>query len=373
MLVESTELIPYALPFKAFSPLVAISPSRDFSTIKNQPSTLEKKRGYFLKIKLNLKKESLTPKKLIVDIPYLMGCSFGSLKDVPLSFDKLKERILRRSFTDLKELNREIDNPSLAFGFQSLFLFNDATLPNNENSSIIVKKNALLDIHSNHFPKNIEMVRSSETIKIKVGRDDVVEEAKKVKWICRLLKKNIRLDVNRSWNKKEYLIFVKNLDDEKKFIEYIEEPLDVSHGLEDLAELYHHSSLPYAIDERFRELYLKNDVHLIETHFDKGLNAIVVKPSLGPSLMEIEPLIEKYRNKVKWVVSSAFETDLGLLALGYFIKKVGLEKQTGGHGLDTHRWIEKPVLKKPLKDLGNVLVFPYKKITSSDVSLSFLS
>ena len=309
-------MIPYFLALKSFSP-----------TFQTEQAVF-KKKGYFLKVEL-------ADEELIADVPHLMGYSPDSLNSILSAFNDLKHLFLQQPLSELLELSKKIKNPSLSFGFQSLWLFNDANLPVNKDAFIVIKKNALLDINSNDLWKNIERAEECEAIKIKVGRGNTTDEGRKVKLISEHLKKKIRLDANQSWNKKEYLNFIKALGRQKKFIEYIEEPLRPNYSLADIEELYHHSELPYAIDERFRELCLKGQAHLIEPHFNRGLKAVILKPSLGLSLIDYGLLIERYKKEVKWVVSSAFETDLGLLALGYFIKKSGLTDQEGGHGLDT--------------------------------------
>lgn len=363
-LITEVRLIPYKL--KLNRPLNFISPD------KSSPKILDKK-GYFLTCQItdfienidNINRKEQF--QLFSDVPYLFGFTSGSLMDISKQFTTLKDSFKNKSLP-LTKIKKHILHPSLLFGFDCLDLFAEMffTSSSIHSDPFIIKKNTLINIHGqlSNLKEEINKLdkKSNEAIKIKLGQGNIIEEAERTKIVIRLLSRPVRLDVNRIWDEKECLDFISLLGNDKKWIDYLEEPLKPHYGLTGLKKLFVATGVPYALDETFRDLYQQNRVNVIENYFNKGLKAVVVKPSLGPSLSACEQFLKLYQTEIKWVISSAFETDLGLLALGYFIKKNGLAEQTGGHGLDTYRWIKDSYLQSPILETKDGLKFPLKRI-----------
>ena len=350
MLIKHIELIPYLLPLHYPRPR-ATSPAGSLH-----------KKGYLLKL-------TLADREIISDVPHLPGFTPGPVGAIPSAFVSVKRLFSGTDFFELNKRTSELSHPSLAFGFDSLSLLSP-TSPLTTGTSITIKKNVLMDLPSEEVAPSMAagLSENSPSVKIKVGRGNVSREAGRVKAVISSLRRPVRLDANGAWNEEECQQFLEGLGREKQWIEYLEEPLGDSYGLADLDRLFEHSGIPYALDERFRILHRQHKVPAIESYLKKGLKAIVIKPSLGPGLSHCRQYIKQYKNEVKWVVSSAFETDLGLLALGYFIKELGLDQQAGGHGLDTYRWIQKPLLKLPILDSYEALTLPYQSISTADLA-----
>jgi O-succinylbenzoate synthase len=169
----------------------------------------------------------------------------------------------------------------------------------------------------------------------------------------------IRLDANRGWEFNDAVVVPSNVRD--CGIEYIEEPLRDTRRL---TELFEKTGLPYALDETLRatdrSVLLASDSAFDEEDpiadaaararhkILRDACAWIVKPSLlGISPTEIALGLPLTSLSSKVVISSAFESSLGLVALANIAACVNEEDIPAG--LDTHRWFQNNLLDAPLR------------------------
>ncbi len=176
------------------------------------------------------------------------------------------------------------------------------------------------------------------TIKLKVGRTSILEVIKKGKAINSLLENKalLRIDANQSLSLEDAVKLGHEIG--LTAVEYIEEPF--SH-IDQIPEFYKETTLPVALDESLKNLSLKDIKSL------KGIEVIVIKPTLIGGIEKTKQLIHQAKQLgIRSVVSSSFETGLGILVLANlaacFTKNIPA-------GLDTLKWFEKDLLNKPLQ------------------------
>ncbi len=181
------------------------------------------------------------------------------------------------------------------------------------------------------------------SFKLKVGRGSLSEDIETVRAVSETVGPedcSLRLDANRAWDfgqAREFCDRVAGCS-----VEYIEEPLrDPEH----LYKLSRYSSHPLALDETIREITPET----LEAH--KFAGAVVLKPSLQGGFTASARWIEAARtHNMTPVVSSSFESGLGLLGLAWLAAGCGLG--TIPAGLDTWRWLTRDVLTPPLTANG---------------------
>ncbi len=192
----------------------------------------------------------------------------------------------------------------------------------------------------------VEDLRAFSSIKLKVGRDSIAADAARVRALSARLRPGVylRLDANRSWSLAEANRFaaeVRNCP-----IEYIEEPLVDS---SQLPEFFRATGLPVAYDESLRG----RDAAGIQL-FD-GLAAFVLKPQTLGGWGGIAPFLKKARSRgVRIIVSSVYESGLGLHMLAQFAAAVNAGEQTGAAaaGLDTCRALAADIIEPAFRPGG---------------------
>ena len=177
-----------------------------------------------------------------------------------------------------------------------------------------------------------------ESIKVKVGAAPVADEIDRVMRIEELVagRATIRLDANRAWELKEAVKFAKKIGPDN--IEYIEEPTKIS---ADHKALYDETGIGIALDETIVLEGVKS-----YPYFDH-ISALVLKPSLlgGFSLTALLMDLAK-RNNVTSVISSCFESGLGISSLALFAASMNLTNTPAG--LDTLKYFKQDLLTSPL-------------------------
>jgi len=156
------------------------------------------------------------------------------------------------------------------------------------------------------------------TLKLKLGHlsiDEAIQHVKKFQAF------RLRLDCNRSWVLDQALDFASHFSPTD--FEYLEEPVSSFSDLIRFSEL---TGFPIAVDESVS----KFPCHEIPT-----LKAAVIKPTIVGSLPTYP---------VPTVLSSAFETSLGLLQIARCYKN-----GSPPPGLDTFRLFQEDLLSPPLK------------------------
>ncbi len=172
--------------------------------------------------------------------------------------------------------------------------------------------------------------------KVKVGRQNVGQDIDLVHRLRDALGAGmaLRLDANRAWDLDTALEFARGIAGVT--IEYIEEPVSDPNLLPEFAR---RSGLPIALDET-----------LVEHRHERGylqrqdwVKAVVLKPTLLGGVMFCERLAyEALEFGIRPVVSSSFESGLGLILLAHFATAITSEDIPAG--LDTYGWLESDVL-----------------------------
>ncbi len=180
-----------------------------------------------------------------------------------------------------------------------------------------------------------------QTLKLKVGAHKLEDDIRRVVAVRRAIGNNVslRIDANRAWSLDEAVEFARQTADCR--IEYIEEPLMRSVRLEEFVRA---TGMAVALDESL--LILEPEaMPLFE-----GLKAIILKPTLlGGFERALQWARQAARYQVQAVVSSAFESSLGIAALASLAACLPDESACG---LDTIDWFAEDILTSPLPMSG---------------------
>ncbi len=180
------------------------------------------------------------------------------------------------------------------------------------------------------------------TIKVKVGRDSLDQDAGRVIRAASALPPGgmLRLDANRLWNLKTALDFFHRISDCRAFIEYIEEPFDWE-VLDEITGFFNQTHIPVALDESLESLYPGT------FEIPQGVAALVLKPTLLGGVEDVMNLIYKAKQGgVKTVISSCFECGPGFTELCKMVHYFDLH--TVDSGLDTLKYLENTLFLYPI-------------------------
>ena len=172
-------------------------------------------------------------------------------------------------------------------------------------------------------------------VKLKVGGRPVAEDVELAHAVRSVIGDGVglRLDANRSWSLEQAVMFGRGIGNGG--IEYLEEPLrDPAH----LRELFDAAGIRVALDESLLEL--RPD----DLEGRPEVSAVVLKPTLlGGIARAREWAAKALALNLRPVVSSCFESGVGLLALaGFAWTSTG---DTVPAGLDTYRWLDADVVE----------------------------
>lgn len=168
----------------------------------------------------------------------------------------------------------------------------------------------------------------SSVLKLKVGVLPLADDIHRIQSILDALRpgQKLRLDANQSFQIEGIQALVASLTGVEK-IDYIEEPLSADCSYEDWES---YSSIPYAIDET-----LLNNAELVfpERSLPK---ALILKPSVLGGVLSHKLLKAAQTLDLQTVISSSFETEVGLGALNALANRVAPETV---HGLATRDYL----------------------------------
>ena len=220
----------------------------------------------------------------------------------------------------------------------------------NKNHLKSIPVNGLLTASGKKLELDSELLRESgfKAVKIKVGRQSVKEDIERVKLARRILgdQITIRLDANRSWEWNDALEFAHSVKEYR--IEYCEEPLS---NFQKMEELHEQTEIPLALDET---LWKNPDP---ETLPKKGISTLILKPGILGGWTKTKLWVDfAQMHKMKVVISSSFESGLGLNWLAFMSAK--LIKQQIPAGLDTAKWFQQDLIDPPFKLTNGNYVFP---------------
>ena len=172
-------------------------------------------------------------------------------------------------------------------------------------------------------------------VKLKVGGRPVVEDVELTRVVRDAIGDGValRLDANRSWTLEQAVAFGREVGNSG--VEYLEEPLREPEHLRDLFDA---TGIPVALDESLLELRPE------DLGGRREVGAVVLKPTLLGGIARAREWVAKALElDIRPVVSSCFESGVGLLALAAFAWE-----STGDAvpaGLDTYRWLDADVIE----------------------------
>lgn len=172
-------------------------------------------------------------------------------------------------------------------------------------------------------------------VKLKVGSRAVAEDVELTRAVRDAIGDGmgLRLDANRSWTLEQAVSFGREM--RGVGIEYLEEPLREASRLR---ELFDATGIPAALDESLLELRPEE----LEGRHEVG--AVVLKPTLLGGLARArEWAATALALDICPVVSSCFESGVGLLALAEFAWTATRDSVPAG--LDTYRWLGADVVE----------------------------
>ncbi|MFH1688407.1 MAG: o-succinylbenzoate synthase [bacterium] len=206
-------------------------------------------------------------------------------------------------------------------------------------SSIAV--NALLGLGSDDPTDQLRRRRDEgfRAYKLKVGRRTVREDIATVNRLLEVLRENesLRLDANRAWSFNDAVRFCQEVDLAR--IEYVEEPLVESTDPAGLVQAC--PALPLALDETLRSIQ-PSDLPQFA-----GLRAIVLKPTVLGCERAMQFARVASRQGLQVVMSSTFETSLGLTAIAHLAAAAGSPPAVSG--LDTVRWLAEDLTRESIR------------------------
>lgn len=229
--------------------------------------------------------------------------------------------------------------PSVEFGICTTILNLLSKFPIrrvfSRNASDSIKVNALLSGSEDEVLERIRILKEKgfTIFKLKVGRQSLEEDIDLVHKVYENIEKltKLVLDCNRSWSVKEAIIFGNGISDIK--IMYIEEPIKDYLGILQLCNK-NIFNIPIALDESLAMISPKAMEHI------PGITTLILKPTILGFVKTIEFNKKAKSLGMKTVISSSFESSVGLMALAELAS--GLESSAG---LDTIDWFAEDTLE----------------------------
>ena len=199
-----------------------------------------------------------------------------------------------------------------------------------------------------------------QTIKIKVGRIEPHLESRGIAAVRAHVGPNvrIRLDANRSWDLDTAIEFGKSVSDLD--IEYIEEPLS---SPTELPRFFDATGVHFAFDETLHGIIDPN----ISLDAYTGLKAFVLKPTLIGCTARLITMVNLAKEQgIAPVISSSFESDVGLAALSQLAASISGEDIAVG--LDTRSAFAAGTTHSPCSITNGWM--PVRTLTTQDLDLS---
>lgn len=192
----------------------------------------------------------------------------------------------------------------------------------------------------NNLTETVRRLRRDgcRAIKLKVGRESLERDVERTRDAYHELGSDttLRLDANRSWTFENAVAFANQISDCE--IEYIEEPLAEPKRL---AEFTAQTGLPVALDESLVDM---TPDQLSSRDFAA---AIVLKPTLLGGFDTSAAFARRAKELgMKVVISSAFESSVGIAALAQFAAAYSSFNTPAG--LDTLDWFRHDLLNQPI-------------------------
>ncbi len=319
-------------------------------------------------------------------------CGFGEVSPLPrfslenLETAELQLRSLHYSLSG-KEIPRDLEElsygftrwlerfklvPSVRFGFETavLNLIADSlqvplrgVISDTYRNSLSL--NGLLSGEKNEILKQAARLRQEgyKAVKLKVGQCPLREEIRLVRDVRERIGDDVamRLDANRAWSVNDALIFLQGVS--SCGIDYVEEPVKEYRMLVTLCNKTD-PPVSVALDESLMELTPEELTHL------PNLKAIVLKPTLLGFERSMQFARRALSIGIIPVVSSGFETSIGLIVLAELAAVLNTDDIPVG--LDTTDWFKDDLLVEPLKIRRGQLSLSNSVVRPDHVRLDFL-
>lgn len=283
------------------------------------------------------------------EIAPLPGRSLETLEDCLEKIRKQEATILSFDWTTLNVLEKipTLDLPPAAsFGLESALLaITDPLGPYQVEASALFM-GSLADILKQAKERELEGFKSA---KLKVNQLTFKEAALAVYELKDRF--YLRIDVNRAWTTQDSLHFFSQFPLDT--FDYVEEPFQ---DPRDLAHFTH----PLGVDESF-----PNDLSLRDLESLPTLKALVYKPTIQGGLAYLKPLHEWTQNRnLDLVLSSSFESDLGLAQIASLARRLDLKRPLG---IGTYHYLQKKHATPPLSWEGPNFLIPAQDVLFSHV------
>lgn len=264
------------------------------------------------------------------EVSPLPNWSQETLKEVLKQLKQKKGEILKIDWkvsTCLKEIAKLNLFPSVVFGLESALL------------SIFVPLNGLTIATSALLMGSLEEILMQADLRYKEGYLSAKLKVSSLSFeeaayaIYQLKDKfHLRIDVNRAWNAKDSLQFFSAFPVDA--FDYIEEPCQ---NPSDFIHFLH----PIAVDESFPQ-----DLSLSQLASIPNLKAVIYKPTIQGGMLKCLGLCQwTVKNKIVLVLSSSFESDLGLAYVATLAYRLSLSAPVG---IGTFHHLKKQLCLYPL-------------------------
>jgi o-succinylbenzoate synthase len=221
---------------------------------------------------------------------------------------------------------------------------------------------------------------SFPSLKVKVGHQELAEDAITISLAFQYTSGKIRADANRAWNQSQAIEFASALQGQDlqaaDRLEFVEEPLvkqtdkagnwSLAAQVEALELWYQQTGISFALDESMADLAQKHDHHLesiqaeLRTVFSasrRGCGAFVLKPALlGLELSAQIARLAKKEFGIAAVFSSSFDSGVGLAHTAFMAsltERLVSSTRTVPHGIGTFSLLEGDTLTPPFGSYVN--------------------
>ncbi|WP_162924375.1 o-succinylbenzoate synthase [Rubrobacter indicoceani] len=186
--------------------------------------------------------------------------------------------------------------------------------------------------------------RGYRTLKLKVGRRGVSEDAGTVLRIAAATGDGVRLrlDANRAWSVSEAVEFASLTESASRRIEFVEEPLAEAHPAS-LGMLSEEVGMPVALDESLAGA----EPGMLDSGVYSFVQAVVLKPQILGAARSLAFARRASLLGADVVVSASYESGVGILGLLRFAGECAAETPPAA-GLDTYRRLREDTLLERL-------------------------
>ena len=178
-----------------------------------------------------------------------------------------------------------------------------------------------------------QMIRDGYTaLKLKVGKN-FDDDLRKVQAVSKVAEGRalLHLDANQRWDFDEAVSFFKEVG--LHVIDYVEEPFG---DVERIPEFFEATSMPVALDESLTQM------PFTEFKSISGVYFLILKPTILGGVEKVWQIIHAAQKlAIQTVLSSCFETGLGLLMIAHLSARASHRQHAG---LDTIKWFSADVV-----------------------------